>query len=92
MIFPQVEELMPVDSLLEYLLDYPERIVMEHDLYVWAAQTSCGMRYLETQKFVHRDLATRNILLKDKTQVMVSAWNHEIAPFILYMWKKNIFP
>ncbi|KAI0237441.1 Tyrosine-protein kinase HTK16 [Lamellibrachia satsuma] len=57
-----VQELVPLGCLLDYLLDYPEKIEMK-DLYLWAAQIACGMMYLEKEGFVHRDLAARNILL-----------------------------
>ena len=57
--------------MIDYLLDYPERIRMSPDLYLWAAEVAAGMQYLEKKKLVHRDLAARNILLASKTFVSV---------------------
>ncbi|XP_064638567.1 tyrosine-protein kinase HTK16-like isoform X1 [Lineus longissimus] len=66
-----VQELVAMGSLLNYLIEYPERIE-KSELYLWAAQIACGMMYLETKKFVHRDLAARNILLASVKQIKIS--------------------
>ena len=65
-----MQELVPLGCLLDYLLDYPEKIANQ-DLYLWAAQIACGMMYLEKEGFVHRDLAARNILLATSQVVSV---------------------
>lgn len=67
-----VEEYVSKGSMLDYLLDYPEKISVKDDMYLWAGQIAYGMMYLEKMKMVHRDLAARNILIEDKKQVKIS--------------------
>ncbi|XP_033103620.1 tyrosine-protein kinase HTK16-like isoform X2 [Anneissia japonica] len=66
-----VQELVPMGSLLDYLIDHANE-VSEKDLKRWAGQIAEGSLYLESKKFVHRDLAARNILLSTKEQAKIS--------------------
>ncbi|XP_033156087.1 tyrosine-protein kinase Shark [Drosophila mauritiana] len=67
-----VQELAPLGSMLQYILDHGHEITANSELKVWASQIACGMHYLESQHFVHRDLAARNILLTARHQAKIS--------------------
>ncbi|GFY63403.1 tyrosine-protein kinase HTK16 [Trichonephila inaurata madagascariensis] len=66
-----VQELVPMGSLLDYILDFADEVILNNML-LWSAQIAWGMTYLESKRFVHRDLAARNILLSTNTQAKIS--------------------
>ena len=67
-----VQELVPLGSMLAFILNNPQQINPNFELKIWASQIACGMNYLEANHFVHRDLAARNILLASRNQAKIS--------------------
>ncbi|XP_062559479.1 tyrosine-protein kinase Shark isoform X2 [Armigeres subalbatus] len=67
-----VEELVPLGSMLDYIIANKSTINSKIELVIWAAQIACGMQYLQQHHFVHRDLAARNILLASRNQAKIS--------------------
>jgi receptor tyrosine kinase-like orphan receptor 1 len=79
-------EYMPFGDLHEYLVTHSPNSdigssnesegvkgVLEYgDMLHIATQVAAGMEYLSTHHFVHRDLATRNILVGDNMCVKIS--------------------
>ncbi|XP_072015339.1 tyrosine-protein kinase STK-like [Amphiura filiformis] len=61
-----VTELMSKGSLLDFLRDDSySRTLKLTELIDLAAQIACGLAFLETGNFIHRDIAARNILIGD---------------------------
>ncbi|XP_063062720.1 activated CDC42 kinase 1 [Engraulis encrasicolus] len=65
-----VTELAPLGSLLDRLRKRQGHILIAV-LCRYAVQISCGMAYLESQRFIHRDLAARNILLASNELIKI---------------------
>uniref|UniRef100_A0A1B0BP36 Protein kinase domain-containing protein n=1 Tax=Glossina palpalis gambiensis TaxID=67801 RepID=A0A1B0BP36_9MUSC len=67
-----VQELVPLGSMLHFILEQKDTIRVHYELKLWASQIACGMEYLASNHFVHRDLAARNILLASRNQAKIS--------------------
>ncbi|XP_034026851.1 tyrosine-protein kinase JAK2 isoform X2 [Thalassophryne amazonica] len=65
-----IMEYLPFGSLRDYLIKYKERI--DHKKLVhYTSQICKGMEYLSSKRYIHRDLATRNILVESELKVKI---------------------
>ncbi|XP_078426723.1 tyrosine-protein kinase JAK2-like isoform X2 [Cetorhinus maximus] len=65
-----IMEYLPHGSLRDYLQKNKDRI--DHKkLLAYASQICKGMEYLGTKRYIHRDLATRNILVENENRVKI---------------------
>ncbi|XP_058492299.1 tyrosine-protein kinase JAK2 [Solea solea] len=65
-----VMEYLPFGSLRDYLMKNKER-VDNKKLVHYTSQICKGMEYLSSKRYIHRDLATRNILVETEQRVKI---------------------
>ncbi|KAL4623120.1 tyrosine-protein kinase JAK2-like [Arapaima gigas] len=65
-----IMEYLPFGSLRDYLIKYKE-LVNHSKLLHYASQICKGMEYLSSKRYIHRDLATRNILVESELRVKI---------------------
>jgi len=66
-----ITELMALGSLLKFLKG-KRNVLKIAQLLDMGMQVAAGMAYLEEQKYIHRDLATRNVLVAQQNQVKLA--------------------
>uniref|UniRef100_A0A8C4I4M8 Tyrosine-protein kinase n=1 Tax=Dicentrarchus labrax TaxID=13489 RepID=A0A8C4I4M8_DICLA len=65
-----IMEYLPFGSLRDYLMKNKDRI--DHKKLVhYTSQICKGMEYLSSKRYIHRDLATRNILVESELRVKI---------------------
>ncbi|XP_070707260.1 tyrosine-protein kinase JAK2a [Pempheris klunzingeri] len=65
-----IMEYLPFGSLRDYLIKHKDRFDSKKLLH-YASQICKGMDYLATKRYIHRDLATRNILVESEMRVKI---------------------
>ncbi|XP_062290858.1 tyrosine-protein kinase JAK2a isoform X2 [Scomber scombrus] len=65
-----IMEYLPYGSLRDYLIKHKDRFDSKKLLH-YASQICKGMDYLATKRYIHRDLATRNILVESEMRVKI---------------------
>uniref|UniRef100_A0A3Q2UXG2 Tyrosine-protein kinase n=1 Tax=Haplochromis burtoni TaxID=8153 RepID=A0A3Q2UXG2_HAPBU len=65
-----IMEYLPYGSLRDYLIKHKDRFDSKKLLH-YASQICKGMDYLGTKRYIHRDLATRNILVESEMRVKI---------------------